>query len=104
MKPTRLRRESEKAKSNRELRREVVAQVRRRDANRCRGRNAVPDVACWGDLQPHELIRRAQWPGGIFVVDNVILLCEAHHRWTHAEPDAACAAGLLRRSYERGEQ
>lgn len=101
MKRTRVRRQSEKALSNRERRRQVVAAVRRRDSNRCRGRDVVPDVFCNGDLEPHELILRSGWHDGIYDIDNVLLLCHAHHRWTHDNPDAAHAVGLRKWSYER---
>lgn len=99
-----IRRQSDKAKSNAQRRRETVAAARRRDSNRCQGAKNVPEIRCSpGDLQPHEVIRRSQWREGIFVLDNVVMLCAAHHRWVTdcIDLDRARDVGLFAWSYER---
>lgn len=44
----------------------------------------------------HHVRRRSQ--GGPDVADNLLWLCAACHRWTHDNPAAAAAMGLLKRS------
>jgi 5-methylcytosine-specific restriction endonuclease McrA len=60
----------------------------------CRAERLVPSVRCWGRLDPHHVHRRSQ--GGQDTVENLILLCRAHHSWVHEHPADSAALGLLR--------
>jgi 5-methylcytosine-specific restriction endonuclease McrA len=59
----------------------------------CRGRPLIPDVACWGRLDPHHILRRSQ--GGQDTPANLVTLCRAHHDWVHAHPEQSRTLGLL---------
>lgn len=80
-------------------RRLVVDAALHRDGS-CRGREAVPEVTCQGPLDVDEIVSRARYPGGHLDLDNVQVLCRAHHDWKHAEPEAAVERGLARWSWE----
>ena len=43
--------------------------------------------------EAHHKRRRSQ--GGADTADNLVWLCELHHRWVHANPTAAIDVGLL---------
>jgi hypothetical protein len=69
----------------------------------CVARDKLPQIACSGVLDVHELVRRSQWRAGWLVADNAIVLCRAHHDWCHAHPLEARNLGLLRLAHEVGE-
>lgn len=73
----------------------VYLAVVRRDGE-CVGRRLVPEVACFGRLDPHHVLRRSQ--GGLDTPENLILLCRSCHDWVHAHPALSVERGLLRRS------
>lgn len=99
----RIAQESEKHRLERELRREVVRQVRERDRV-CQGEavHALARVPCSGALEVHEVISRAQWRKGYLDPANCALLCHSAHMWVTAHPMGAHALGLVKWSYERG--
>lgn len=68
-------------------------EVARRDGG-CRGRALLPDVPCWGRLDPHHVLRRSQ--GGLDEASNLVTLCRSHHDWVHAHPAESKRLGLLR--------
>lgn len=76
---------------------EVVRIVRERDRT-CRARWIVPEVACRGEGDVHELVQRSLWPAGYLEPANCILLCRAHHDWIDDHIDEAHDLDLLRRS------
>lgn len=51
-------------------------------------------ISCVGGTQCHHLWRKSQ--GGPNTVDNLKLLCAAHHLWVHEHPSAARRLDLLR--------
>lgn len=71
-----------------------------RAGNRCEAGALVPAVACWGPLDCDEVVPRGVYPKGHLDVDNVQVLCRAHHDWKHDNPDAAVAVGLRRWSWQ----
>jgi hypothetical protein len=89
-----VRRRSELAE-----RRQVVADVIRRDGG-CLMRESAPDDpsgACRGPLDGHEVLPKGR--GGDWLDrDNVVTLCRLHHDWVHGNPAKAERLGLLKRS------
>lgn len=73
----------------------VRDQVLERDRG-CRARTLVPEVRCFGPIDPHHVLRRSQ--GGPDTVENLIAVCRAHHDWIHGHPARAYSLNLLRRS------
>lgn len=92
---------SPKRAARRAARERVVDQAFRRDRWACQARELVPDVECDGPIDPHERIPRSAWPDGDLVVENVVTVCRAHHRWIDNNPAAAHARGLHGYSWER---
>lgn len=78
---------------------DVRSRVFLRDGG-CRGRALIPDLSCWGKLDPHHILRRSQ--GGQDTLDNLVTLCRAHHDWVHAYPESSRNLGLLRRPDPKG--
>jgi hypothetical protein len=70
----------------------LLADIRARDGNRCSHKG------CSGTLHVHHRVRRSQC--GTNDPANLITLCDACHRWVHANPYAARALGLLLRHGE----
>lgn len=87
------RRESAKHKAEAQQRRAVVSAAFARDGRRCVAKDIAPGW-CDGPLDPHEVIPRSAWRAGYLVLDNVVIVCRAHHDWIGENPDAAHAAGL----------
>lgn len=88
---------SKKRRAEQAERAEVRRRAFERDGHACQGARLVPDVACAGPLDAHEITPRGSHPGAHLDLSVVVTLCRAHHDWTHANPYAAYAAGLLRR-------
>ena len=78
---------------------DVRSRVAIRDGG-CRGRTLIPELSCWGRLDPHHILRRSQ--GGQDTPDNLVTLCRAHHDWVHAYPETSRTLGLLRRPDPKG--
>lgn len=74
-----------------------------RDHGRCQAETRVPHVRCGGPLDPHEIIPRSVWVAGQYAIDNVVMVCRAHHRWIDNHPHDAHAVGLHGFSHERKE-
>lgn len=83
------------------IRQDIVRRALQRDGYRCVAESLVPEVACGGQLDVHEVIPRSAWPGAHLVLDAVLTLCRSHHRWTGDNPTAAHALGLHGYSWER---
>lgn len=60
----------------------------------CVARALMPEVTCWGRIDPHHVLRRSQ--GGPDHVDNLVSLCRAHHSAVHEQVARAKNLGLLR--------
>jgi len=91
---TRLRQVSPKRAAEWEVRAAVVAAVVARDGPWCKARLLVPEVACWGPLDPDEYDQRGVRPGGHLDPANVQLLCRAHHDWKTGNEVEAARRGL----------
>jgi hypothetical protein len=91
--------ESEKRRRTRRARQHVLDVVRARDGD-CVARDLVPRIVCAGRRDVHEIASRAARPGGELDAANCVLLCRAHHDWTHAQPYLAHSLGLRRWSWE----
>jgi len=76
-------------------RRAVLNEVIKRDGVRCFAKTLVPNVACWSGLHGHEILPRSRG-GNPLDAQGIIMLCSAHHAWTHDNPQKAKALGLLR--------
>lgn len=72
---------------------DIYAQVVLRDQG-CRASLLAPDVRCFGRLDPHHVLRKSQ--GGPDTLDNLVLLCRAHHDHVHRNPAWSKSVGLLR--------
>jgi hypothetical protein len=72
-----------------------------RDSYRCRAACVVPDVACGGQLDVHEIIPRSAWPDGWLVAENCLTVCRAHHTWIGFHPTKAAELGLHAFSWDR---
>jgi hypothetical protein len=94
-----IARESQKRRQTRRARQLVLDIVRARDGD-CVARDLVPKIVCAGRRDVHEIQSRAARPGGELDASNCVLLCRAHHDWSHAEPYLAHALGLRRWSWE----
>lgn len=66
----------------------------------CVAKTRVPEVACWGPLDKHELIKRSAWPKGALVLDNVVIVCRRHHEWIEEDFERAVERGLAQHSWE----
>jgi len=93
--PTALRRSSGKRRGS-PVSTETREQITDRDRG-CVGARLVTEIACWGPLDPHHILRRSQ--GGTNDPDNLVTLCRAHHDWVHAHPARSVDLGLLRRAW-----
>lgn len=82
------------------LRASVVLTCADRDRG-CVAKALVPSVKCKGQHDPHEIIPRSAWRDGIYVLDNVVEVCRAHHDWIDDHPDLAHKVGLHGFSWER---
>lgn len=71
----------------------IYEEVLARDGG-CVARNLMPEVQCWGRIDPHHVLRRSQ--GGADHVDNLVSLCRAHHSAVHEQVARAKSLGLLR--------
>lgn len=105
-KPIRRSRKPLPARSERVLRMlgdraRVVDAAFDRDRGECRARHLVVDVRCDGPLDPHEVIPRSAWHDGQYDLDNIVMVCRAHHRWIDNHPALAHAVGLHKFSWER---
>jgi hypothetical protein len=79
----------------------VVEAAWKRDGGQCQAKHLVEDVRCGGPLDPHEIIPRSAWRAGVHELDNVLIVCRAHHRWIDNHPHAAHELGLHKFSWER---
>lgn len=89
-----LRRTSRKRKAL-GVPKQIKEQVLNRDGG-CRVMRSVPEVKCFGPIDPHHVLRRSQ--GGPDTVENLIAVCRSHHDWIHQHPAKSYALGFLRRS------
>lgn len=96
----RLPQQSAKRKAEGPARRAVVAEVIARDGAVCCAAGVVPEVACWGPLDPDEVVMRGQRQGAHLDPANVRMICRAHHEWTHSWRYEAARRGL--RPWPRG--
>ncbi len=79
----------------------AVEAAKERDGHTCQAIVRMPGVDCGGHLVGHHMIRRSQWRGGLCVVENIVTLCDAHHRAVHADTALSLRLGLLRYSWDR---
>lgn len=95
----RLRHASKKRAGERRKRLDVTKAAFARDRG-CVAMDRVPEVKCGGPLDPDEIVSRARRPGGHLDLDNVQVLCRAHHDWKHEHPIEAVERGLSAHSWE----
>lgn len=108
-----LPKQSANRKRDERIRAKVLKAARVRDGNRCqffehldeatislRSARALPQ-RCFGHLDGQEIIPRSAWPDGWLVLDNVVMICRAHHDWIGDWPDDAEKIGLHGRSWDR---
>lgn len=89
MKRSPLRRRSARTERfDRELRRVTPALV-----NRSGGRCELADDTCSGEFHRHHRKMRSQ--GGDNQIDNLLLVCDRHHRYIHANPAESYDNGWL---------
>ena len=90
---------SKKRRSELAERRQVVADVIRRDGG-CLMRDTYPDApdgACGGPVEGHEVLPKGR--GGDWLDrENVVALCRFHHDFVHAHPAWSERVGLLKKS------
>jgi NADPH-dependent ferric siderophore reductase len=96
-----LRRVSEKRAARGQERDRAVQRAYLRDRWTCQAARFVPDIVCVDKLDPHERIPRSAWADGIYDVDNILIVCRAHHRWIDLNPTDAHTFGLHGYAYER---
>lgn len=102
MKRTRLSPESERHRSERETRRDVIMAVHARDRY-CVAETLWPEITCGGPLDVDEIVPRSAWMQGYLDPANCQVLCRRHHEAKHhIDPRRARALGLLQ-SPRRGE-
>lgn len=56
-------------------------------------------LACFGDVNGHELLKRSRG-GSITDMNNVVLLCSAHNTWVEDYPEVANQIGYAKHSWE----
>jgi predicted restriction endonuclease len=61
----------------------------------CVAQRLVAEVQCSGHLDAHHVLMRSQ--GGQDTVQNLKMLCRAHHDWVHRHPAKSYDLDLLRR-------
>lgn len=98
---TRLSHRSKKREVEAAERRIVIVEVLARDRNTCQAGPLVPEVACHGMLDVHEIIPRSAWAKGYLEPTNCLTVCRAHHDWIGDNPSAAHDVGLHAFSWER---
>lgn len=95
-----LNRVSDKRKAEEATRASVRVAALVRAGNRCEAPTVVPELVCWGPLDVDEVVPRGVYPKGHLDLDNVQVLCRAHHDWKHDNPEEAVKRGLRRWSWE----
>ena len=73
-------------------RRQAMTVVRGRDQHMCIGVGRLPEP-CYGPLNGHEIITRAQG-GSITDPRNIVLLCDHHNEWCDLNHDEAIRLGF----------
>lgn len=96
----RIRQRSPRRESEVDQRRAVVAAVHLRDRT-CRAASVVPEVACGGPLDCHEVIPRSAWAAGYLEVTNGLSVCRVHHAWIGDHPAEAKVRGLRKSAWDR---
>jgi len=92
----RLAAQSTKGKKEAAARRKMLA---KHPSDLCAAAQAVPEVMCYGPLDPHEPLTRARG-GSTTDPANLQWICRPHHDWIHYHPEDAYDLGLLRHSWE----
>lgn len=87
-----------RARLNR-VRKKIIAEIVGARGPVCEARELVPDVACAGPLDAHEVLTRGRG-GSIVDPANIILVCRFHHSWIDDHPAEAAALGLVRHSWD----
>lgn len=70
----------------------VYLAVTRRDGG-CVAQRLIPQVSCFGRIDPHHIRRRSQ--GGLDTPENLVSLCRSHHSWVHEHISESLTLGLL---------
>lgn len=96
-----LARVSPKRKAEEGERASVKVAALIRAGNRCQGVEAVPEVTCWGPLDADEVVPRGVYPKGHLDLENVQILCRAHHIWKTDNDAEAEKRGLRKWSWNR---
>lgn len=78
----------------------VKADTLTRDAGICQAAHLVPQVACYGPLDPHHIAKRSTTPEARVDPENVVWVCRRHHYWIDVNQLEAHGLGLHRPSWE----
>lgn len=65
-----------------------------RDRGVCQARRLVPEVRCWGPIDPQHLIPQGVQRSLADVPENIVACCRGHHEWVGDHPLAARELGL----------
>jgi hypothetical protein len=93
-----LRRMSDKRRALQDDLRALKVEAWARDRG-CRAALIVPEVPCAGPLDLDH-VRSLGRGGARLSLDNVAILCRAHHDWKDTHPDEANRRGLWPHSWE----
>lgn len=90
---------SAKRRGERDQRQQAVEAAMRRSGGQCVAKDKVPEIPCWGPLDPDEIVGRGVRPGSHLEPDLVQMICRAHHSWKHEHPAEAERRGLTVKSW-----
>lgn len=71
-----------------------------RDRESCQAYGLHDGTPCAGRIEVHHIAARSARPDLIADSDNMICLCQSHHRWVGDHPNDAHEVGLHRYSWE----
>jgi hypothetical protein len=72
---------------------EAGQRAKERDG-RCIAAELVPELRCWGPLDPQHVIPRSTAPELVSDLANIVACCRGHHDWIGGNPEAARLLGL----------
>jgi hypothetical protein len=99
--PMRRRRPRDEAEMDEDIQRGLARErAMRRAGWRCEAKATWPECRCFGDIEVHEKLQRSLG-GSILDLDNLVVLCHAHHMAVHDRIALAHERGLLVHSWER---
>lgn len=92
-----LKQRSDRRSAERDAYEAAKFQAWSRDRGQCQAERKWPEIECKGRLDPHHIASQGQYPELRCAVDNLVVLCRAHHDAIHQDdPLRARQLGLLR--------